>query len=98
MQTFLLFMSGERQKPNLLCPVCHRLPVNTGKFTVYCQILTLVSQDCDIIQFLSICCAYEDNIASRYYNDESDQSDITGIDSTWKKNTRGSGEPVAHLT
>ena len=36
----------------------------------------------DVIRFLSVCCAYEDNITSRYSDDESDQSDITGIDST----------------
>jgi hypothetical protein len=42
--------------------------------------LLLVSQDCNVIRFLSVCCAYEDNIASRYSDDESDQSDITGID------------------
>jgi hypothetical protein len=42
----------------------------------------LVSQDCDVNRFLSVCCAYEDIIASRYSDDESDQSDITDIDST----------------
>jgi hypothetical protein len=37
-----------------------------------------------VFRFLSICCAYENNIASRYPDEESDQSDITGIDSTYE--------------
>ena len=44
--------------------------------------LLLVSQDCDFIRFLLVCCTYEDNIASRYSDDESDQSNIKGINST----------------
>jgi hypothetical protein len=32
--------------------------------------------------FLSVLCTYEDNIASRYSDDKSDESDITGMDST----------------
>jgi hypothetical protein len=36
----------------------------------------------DVNRFLSVCCAYEDIIASRYSDDESDQSDIADIDST----------------
>jgi hypothetical protein len=34
---------------------------------------------CDVIRFLSVCCAYEDNIACRYSDDESEQSNITGM-------------------
>jgi hypothetical protein len=44
--------------------------------------LLLVSQDCEVIRFLSDSCAYEDNIASRYSDDKGNESDITGIDST----------------
>jgi hypothetical protein len=46
------------------------------------MIISLVSQDCDVNRFLSVCYAYEDIIASRYSDDESDQSGSTDIDST----------------
>jgi hypothetical protein len=44
----------------------------------------LVSQDCDVIRFSSVYCTYEDNMASRYDDDESDQSEKPGIDSSYK--------------
>ena len=44
--------------------------------------LLLVSQYCEVIRFLSVCCTNEDNLASRYSDDKSEESDITGIDST----------------
>ena len=63
--------------------MCHRLIVNTALLSKFKHdYLLLTSQDCDVIRFLSVYRAYEDNIASRYSDDENDQSDITGIDST----------------
>jgi hypothetical protein len=52
------------------------------KTEVYHEYLILLSQDCEVILVVSVCCAYEDSIASRYYDDESDQRDITCINST----------------
>jgi hypothetical protein len=49
---------------------------------VYHEYLLLLSQDCEVIRFLSVCSAYEDSIVSRYSDDESDQRDITCINST----------------
>ena len=42
----------------------------------------LLSQDCDVILFLSVCCTYEVNMVSWYSDDENDQNDIRDIDST----------------
>jgi hypothetical protein len=53
-----------------------------GSLWVVYRTYKYISQDCDVIRFLSVCCAYDDSIASRYSDDESDQRNITGIDST----------------
>ena len=74
------------EKANCWHQVCHRLSVSTGNLwfivKVYHEYLILLSQDCEVILFLSVCSAYEDSIASRYSDDKSDESHITGIDST----------------
>ena len=46
--------------------------------------LLLVRQDCEVFRFLSVFCAYENSIDSRYPDEECDQSDITSIDSTYE--------------
>jgi hypothetical protein len=74
------------EKANCWHQVCHSLSVNTGNLwfivKVYHEYLILLSQDCEVIMFLSVWSAYEDSIASRYSDDKSNESHITGIDST----------------
>ena len=73
----------EKQISDAKCVTIYLYPQVNVWFIVAAKhdYILLVGQDCDVIRFLSVSCAYEDNIASRYSVDRSNESDITGIDS-----------------